>query len=98
MIRSRRNVAACLVSLVWLGLAPALGFFPSPAFVNPARAAILIDARAGSVFFERNADAFIEPASTSKLMTMVMVFEALKAGKLKMDQDFLITEDAWRRG
>ena len=34
----------------------------------------------------------------SKLMTMIMVFEALKAGKLTLDQEFLITEDAWRRG
>jgi D-alanyl-D-alanine carboxypeptidase (penicillin-binding protein 5/6) len=31
-------------------------------------------------------------------MTMIMVFEALKAGRLTMDQEFLISEDAWRRG
>jgi serine-type D-Ala-D-Ala carboxypeptidase (penicillin-binding protein 5/6) len=97
-MRSRRHVAVCLASLVWLALATATGFAQSPAFETAAREAILVDARSGSVFFEKNADAFIEPASTSKLMTMVMVFEALKAGKLKMDQEFLITEDAWRRG
>jgi D-alanyl-D-alanine carboxypeptidase (penicillin-binding protein 5/6) len=34
----------------------------------------------------------------SKLMTMIMVFEALKAGKMTLDQEILISEDAWRRG
>jgi D-alanyl-D-alanine carboxypeptidase (penicillin-binding protein 5/6) len=34
----------------------------------------------------------------SKLMTMLLVFEALKAGDLTLDQEFLISENAWRRG
>jgi D-alanyl-D-alanine carboxypeptidase (penicillin-binding protein 5/6) len=63
-----------------------------------AKEAILMDAQTGNIFFEKNADEQIEPASMSKLMTMVMVFEALKAGKLKLDQEILISEDAWRRG
>jgi len=70
----------------------------SAPFETTAPQAILIDARAGTVFFEKNADELVAPASTSKLMTMVMVFEALKAGRLTMDQEFLISEDAWRRG
>ena len=60
--------------------------------------AILIDARTGNVFYEKNADQLIAPASTSKLMTAIMIFDALKAGKLTLDQEFLISEDAWRRG
>ncbi|QIG51334.1 D-alanyl-D-alanine carboxypeptidase [Nordella sp. HKS 07] len=60
--------------------------------------AILVDARTGNVFFEKNADQLIAPASTSKLMTAILIFDALKAGKLTMDQEFLISEDAWRRG
>jgi len=63
-----------------------------------AKEAILMDAQTGSIFYEKSADEQIEPASMSKLMTMVMVFEALKAGKLTLDQEFLISEDAWRRG
>jgi D-alanyl-D-alanine carboxypeptidase (penicillin-binding protein 5/6) len=69
-----------------------------PAFETKAQYAILIDARSGNVFFEKSADVPVPPASMSKLMTMIMVFEALRDGKLKMDQEFLITEDAWRRG
>ncbi len=69
-----------------------------PGFETKAQYAILIDARSGNVFFEKNADVPVPPASMSKLMTMIMVFEGLKDGKLKMDQEFLISEDAWRRG
>ena len=50
------------------------------------------------MLFEKNADIAIPPASMSKLMTTIMVFEGLKAGSLKMDQEFVISEDAWRRG
>lgn len=60
--------------------------------------AILVDARTGNVFYEKNADQLIAPASTSKLMTAIMIFDALKEGKLTLDQEFLISEDAWRRG
>jgi len=70
---------------------------PAP-FETKALEAILIDARSGHVMFEKDADIAIPPASMSKLMTMVMVFEALKAGKLTMDQEFTISENAWRSG
>lgn len=68
------------------------------AYVSKADEAILIDARTGRVLFEKNADQPVPPASMSKLMTMVMVFEALKAGKLTLDQKFKVSQDAWKRG
>jgi serine-type D-Ala-D-Ala carboxypeptidase (penicillin-binding protein 5/6) len=67
-------------------------------FETKAAQAILIDGRTGSVMFEKDADTLVPPASMSKLMTMIMVFEGLKAGSLKMDQEFVISEDVWRRG
>ena len=67
-------------------------------FETTAPHAILIDAKSGSVFFEKSADTLVQPASMSKLMTMLLVFEALKAGDLTLDQEFLISENAWRRG
>ena len=67
-------------------------------FETKAEQAILIDARTGKVMFEKDADSQIPPASMSKLMTMIMVFEGLKAGQLTMDQEFTVSEDAWRRG
>jgi D-alanyl-D-alanine carboxypeptidase (penicillin-binding protein 5/6) len=67
-------------------------------FESQAKQAILIDAKSGLVFYEKDADTAIPPASMSKLMTQTIVFDALKKGDLKLDQEFLITEDAWRRG
>src|SRR5947207_7939975 len=95
MARSLQRFAICLA---WLAFVSTAVLGQSQPFDTTAREAILIDARAGTVFFEKNADDLMEPANTSKLMTIVMIFEALKAGKLKMDQEFLISEDVWRRG
>ncbi len=67
-------------------------------FESKAEEAILMDANSGIVFYERNADKLIEPASMSKMMTMILVFEALKKGDLTLDGELPITEDAWRRG
>ncbi len=69
-----------------------------PTFDSQAKQAILIDAKSGAVFYEKDADAAVPPASMSKLMTQAIVFDLLKAGKLKLDQEFIISEDAWRRG
>jgi len=82
-----------LLSMAWPGVAQ-----EAAPLETKAKEAILMDAQTGAIFFEKNADEQIEPASMSKLMTMVMVFEALKAGKLTLDQEILISEDAWRRG
>ncbi len=69
-----------------------------PLFETSAPHAILIDGRSGEVFFEKAADVAVPPASMSKLMTQVIVFDLLKSGELKDDQEFTISEDAWRRG
>lgn len=67
-------------------------------FDTAAKYMILMDSRSGKVYAEKNADELMQPASMSKIMTMLMVFERLRSGRLHMDDKFLITEDAWRRG
>ncbi len=69
-----------------------------PAFESQAKQAILIDAKSGLIFYEKDADTPIPPASMSKLVTQAVVFDALKKGELKLDQEFQISENAWRRG
>lgn len=69
-----------------------------PAFETAAPNAILIDAGTGEVLFEKAADLAVPPASMSKLMTQSIVFDLLKSGELKEDQEFVVSEDAWRRG
>lgn len=60
--------------------------------------AILIDAENGAVLFERDPDQLIFPASLGKLMTVEYVFHELKEGRLKLTDEFQVSENAWRRG
>ena len=94
------GIPAFLTTVVWLAFLVMSGVAPAQElpFETTAPNAILIDAKSGNVFFEKNADQVVQPASMSKLMTMILVFEALKAGDITEDQEFLISENAWRRG
>ena len=60
--------------------------------------AILIDGQNGSVLFERSADQLIFPASLAKLMTVEYVFHLIKTGRLKLTDEFQVSENAWRKG
>ncbi len=63
-----------------------------------ARQAILMDFDTGAVLLEKNVDERMPPASMSKLMTMYVVFEMLKTGRLRLDQMLPVSERAWRMG
>jgi D-alanyl-D-alanine carboxypeptidase (penicillin-binding protein 5/6) len=63
-----------------------------------AAQAVLIDVETGTVLFEKDADARMPPASMAKLMTMAVVFDAIRGGRLSLDQEFVVSEAAWRQG
>jgi D-alanyl-D-alanine carboxypeptidase (penicillin-binding protein 5/6) len=67
-------------------------------FETRAQEALLLDADTGTVLFAKNADKQVPPASLAKLMTMEVVFNALKSGRLTMEDTFLVSENAWRTG
>jgi D-alanyl-D-alanine carboxypeptidase (penicillin-binding protein 5/6) len=60
--------------------------------------AILVDAEYGAVLFDRGADQLIYPASLAKLMTAEYVFNELKEGRIKLTDEFVVSENAWRKG
>ena len=82
----------CLI-IAWAASAP-----PAAAIEVVARQAILMDMATGAVLFEKNADEPAPPASMSKMMTAYMVFERLRDGRLSLDDTFLVSETAWRKG
>lgn len=100
-VRSKRLLAHVLFVVVSLLLANP-GSAQSPkkdeGFQTQAPFAILIDAESGTVLFEKNADQLTPPASLAKLMTAELVFHTIKEGKLKLDDEFVVSENAWRRG
>jgi len=63
-----------------------------------ATSAVVIDADTGTVIFEKNKDAKLPPASITKIMTMLLVMEALDQGKLKMDDKVRTSEYAASMG
>jgi len=67
-------------------------------FQTAAPNAILVDVESGSVLFEKGADVPTPPSSMAKLMTTEVVFNELKQGRIKVEDEYLVSEDAWRRG
>jgi D-alanyl-D-alanine carboxypeptidase (penicillin-binding protein 5/6) len=63
-----------------------------------APTAILIEAGSGSVLFEKNADELRAPSSMMTLMTTEVVFRAVKQGDIKLTDQYLVSENAWRKG
>ncbi|MDZ4381476.1 MAG: D-alanyl-D-alanine carboxypeptidase family protein [Parvibaculum sp.] len=68
------------------------------AFDTQAGYAVLMDYDTGTVLWGKNADEQMHPASMSKLMTLEMLFNALRNGSVSMDDEFKISEHAWRAG
>jgi D-alanyl-D-alanine carboxypeptidase (penicillin-binding protein 5/6) len=88
---------AAVGAVLSLGAATAHAAAPRT-FETKAKNAILLDADANLVLFEKDADILAPPASMSKLMTLAVVFRELKAGRLKLDDQFKVSEHAWRTG
>lgn len=89
--------AATLVLMAVLGSGLALAQ-QSGEFQSKARNAILMDAETGSVLFQKDADTPAPPASMSKLMTLDLLFKAIREGRLKPEDEILVSENAWRKG
>ena len=61
-----------------------------------AKTAILIDYHSNEILFELDPDIEIYPASMTKIMTSIIVFDLLKSNKITLDDKFTISENAWR--
>ncbi len=71
---------------------------PSEALDIKAREYILVDFQTWTVLAEKNADEPMPPSSMSKLMTAYMLFEAIHSGAISLDDYFVVSENAWRKG
>jgi D-alanyl-D-alanine carboxypeptidase (penicillin-binding protein 5/6) len=71
-----------------------LAALPATAFDTKARAAWVYDVTTGTVLLDKNADEPLPPASMSKLMTLNMLFEALRDGRVRLDEPFAVSSKA----
>ena len=74
------------------------GAVAQPLQSTKAAQAIIVDHETGTVLLEKNADQRMPTSSMSKVMTIYLVFQALKEGRLKMDDKMAVSEKAWRKG
>ncbi len=84
-----------LATVAMLGLSPAQAAVPQAPTLD-AKAYLLVDVTTGQILAQDNSQMPVEPASLTKLMTAYVVFDALKAKKINLDQTFTVSERAWR--
>lgn len=101
-MRHRRCISAILISFVLL-LQPV---YAIPTEENQksqqeqisAPSAILMEASTGQVIYEKNPDEKLPPASVTKVMTLLLIFDALKSGQIKLDDEVTTSEYAASMG
>lgn len=62
------------------------------------KSVILMEANTGAVLYEQNADQALPPASVTKIMTLLLVMEAIDSGKIKLDDTVVTSENAASMG
>ncbi|MGF9567489.1 D-alanyl-D-alanine carboxypeptidase family protein [Neorhizobium sp. JUb45] len=70
----------------------------APLFATKARQVYMIEAKSGTVLLADNENQAFPPASLAKLMTMDLVFDALKKGEITPDTTYRVSENSWRKG
>lgn len=95
---SRRKKLICILLISLLMIAVARPILAQPQLDISSPSAILMDAGTGTVLFEKNPHEKMEPASITKIMTMLIVFEAIESGKVKLSDTVRVSERAWKTG
>lgn len=86
-----------LLSILILFLFNLNNAFSQTIINTSAKYAILMDYDSGRILLNKNSKVAMAPASMSKLMTIYMVFEAIKLDRISLDTELLVSENAWRK-
>ena len=92
-----KRIACLLVTLcLTISLLP---FAATAADLNvPAKSALLMDVATGTVLYEQNANVPLPPASVTKVMTMLLIMEAIDQGRIRWDDTVTVSEAAAAKG
>ncbi len=93
-----RVTALALVALNLVAGQPGRALAQGTGFQTSLPIAILMDAESRTVLYEKAADELSAPASMVKIMTAAVVFDEIRQGRLKLEDEFVVSENAWRRG
>jgi D-alanyl-D-alanine carboxypeptidase (penicillin-binding protein 5/6) len=89
---------------VWqrlLALAPLLLFpatAPAQIIGTEAEYAVIMDHETGDILWSKNGDTPMTPASMTKMMTAYFVFDLIDQGEITLQDEMVVSDDAWRRG
>ena len=101
-LKKRMKIAAFVLALILLlPLASAATGVPAAApgmSELPCKSAILMDAETGEVLYEQNADEALPPASVTKVMTLLLVMEAIDAGRIALTDEVRVSANAASMG
>lgn len=86
----------CAVLALWLCLTPALAVTGEPTVEAPA--VLLLERETGTVLYEQNAHTTYEPASVTKIMTMLLIMEAIDGGQLGLEDPVSVSTHASSMG
>ncbi len=92
------TIAALMISNLFIGVAAANEGKSQPQLADEASSAVLIERDTGKVLYEKNSDEKLPPASMTKIMTMLLIMEALENGTLKIDEKVRTSEYAASMG
>ena len=91
--------------VLWVGAEPSLptqeeNTFAAPegSLGLPCKSAVLMEASTGTVLYQQNAHEALPPASVTKIMTLLLVMEALEAGTVRIDSKVTVGENAASMG
>lgn len=91
----KKKLAALLVFSAFL--LPGLPASPRAETIDtPAKQAVVVDYDTGAVLLAKNADERMPTSSMSKVLTTYLIFDALKQGKISMEDRLVVSEKAWR--
>lgn len=94
-----KKLISFMLVICLIGMPEIKGYAQEGAPVSiSAPSAILMEASTGTVIYEQNADASCSPASITKIMTMLLIFEALDRGDIKLEDEVMTSAHAQSMG
>ncbi len=91
-------LAAFIAALVAASVLAPIQAHAQDSYETEATHAVIMDFATGHILFAKDAETPMAPSSMSKMMTVLMVLEAIEAGTLSMDDELPVSEHAWRTG
>ena len=97
-MKRRINRMICLILTVACFVLTPLSAFSEARIETEAKSVILMEAESGRVLYEQNADEPLPPASVTKIMTLLLVMEAVKEGRISLEDEVSVSERAASMG